>query len=383
MYKEALEHFETILKSQTARVEKMKNSPPEKDYSTLPKITVGIIEGDGIGPIITKQAYRVLQYLLKDKLENGRIELRRIDGLTLENRIAKGSTIPTDVLMQIKECDVILKGPTTTPQKGGDIPNMESANVVLRRELDLFANVRPVKVEEEGIDWTFFRENTEGEYALGSCGIDIGEDYSVDFKVTTDKGTYRIAKAAFDFAKANGKNKVAIVTKANILKKTDGRFSEICKKVAADYPEITCEEWYVDIMSANLINNAIRSQFQVFILPNLYGDIITDEAAQIQGGVGTAGSANIGTQYAMFEAIHGSAPRMIEQGVGEYANPSSILKAVEMLLRHIHCIAEADSLCKAMKNCEENGDITVTGDKNGDTTEAYTNYLIKTIDRLK
>ena len=204
MYKEALEHFETILKSQTARVEKMKNSPPEKDYSTLPKITVGIIEGDGIGPIITKQAYRVLQYLLKDKLENGRIELRRIDGLTLENRIAKGSTIPTDVLMQIKECDVILKGPTTTPQKGGDIPNMESANVVLRRELDLFANVRPVKVEGEGIDWTFFRENTEGEYALGSCGIDIGEDYSVDFKITTDEGTYRIAKAAFDFAKANG-----------------------------------------------------------------------------------------------------------------------------------------------------------------------------------
>ena len=137
---------------------------------------------------------------------------------------------------------------------------------------------------------------------------------SMDFKVTTDAGTRRIAKAAFDFARANGKTNVAIVTKANIMKKTDGMFTRICHEVAADYPEITAEDWYIDIMTANLVNPEIRSRFQVFVLPNLYGDIITDEAAQIQGGVGTAGSANTGSQYAMFEAVHGTAPRLIADG---------------------------------------------------------------------
>ena len=133
----------------------------------------------------------------------------------------------------------------------------------------------------------------------------------------------------------NGKSRVSIVTKANIMKKTDGKFSKLCHEVAADYPEIQVDDWYIDIMTANLVNESIRNQFQVFVLPNLYGDIITDEAAQIQGGVGTAGSANMGDRYAMYEAIHGSAPRMIEQGIGAYANPSSILKAAAMLLRHI------------------------------------------------
>lgn len=383
MYKEALMQFEAILKSQSERLEKIKNAPPPKDYTVRSKIIIGIIGGDGIGPIITKEARRVLEHIIKDKLQSGKIELRDIEGLTLENRVAQGKTVPDDVLLKIKECDVLLKGPTTTPQKGGAVPDMESANVVLRKELDLFANVRPVRLDEEGIDWTFFRENTEGEYALGSCGIDVDGEYSIDFKVTTDEGTWRIAKAAFDFARANKKTNVAIVTKANIMKKTDGRFSEICHRVAADYPEITAEEWYVDIMSANLLNKALRSQFQVFLLPNLYGDIITDEAAQIQGGVGTAGSANTGSQYAMFEAIHGSAPRMIEQGLGEYANPASILKATEMLLRHIGCVAEADILYKAMKKCEEEGKAAVTGDKNGATAEVYTDQLIKVIESLR
>ncbi len=186
----------------------------------------------------------------------------------------------------------------------------------MRRELDLYANVRPVCVPEENIDWTFFRENTEGEYVLGSKGIESPETLAFDFKVTTNAGTRRIAKTAFEYARNNGKNKVAIVTKANIMKKTDGKFSEICHEVAKDYPEIEVDEWYIDIMTANLVNTDIRSQFQVVLLPNLYGDIITDEAAQIQGGVGTAGSANIGDVYAMFEPIHGSAPRMIEARIG-------------------------------------------------------------------
>ena len=133
------------------------------------------------------------------------------------------------------------------------------------------------------------------------------------------------------------------------------------------------DDWYIDIMAANLVNPEIRTQFQVFILPNLYGDIITDEAAQIQGGVGTAGSANIGDKYAMFEAIHGSAPRMIEEGIGEYANPTSILKAEALLLRHICRVDAAQKLEDALAECPCN----VTGNKNGETCSTYAERLLK------
>ncbi|MBO5543157.1 MAG: isocitrate/isopropylmalate dehydrogenase family protein, partial [Oscillospiraceae bacterium] len=300
--------------------------------------------------------------------------LRRIEGLTLENRTAKGQAVPDDVLAAVKACDVLLKGPTSTP-KGG---TLESANVVLRRSLDLFANVRPVVVPEEGIDWIFFRENTEGEYALGSRGIAFDDLLTADFKVTTDTGTRRIARAAFEYARQNGKKNVAIVTKANILKKTDGMFSRVAHEVADEYPEIEAEDWYVDIMAANLVNPAVRGRFQVFLLPNLYGDILTDEAAQIQGGVGTAGSSNTGDHYAMFEAIHGSAPRKIAAGEGAYANPASILRATEMLLRHIGRIAEADCLNRTMNVClEEERRVVVTGHADGATCEAFGDYLLE------
>ena len=201
---------------------------------------------------------------------------------------------------------------------------------------------------------------------------------SMDFKVTTDAGTRRIAKAAFDFARANGKTNVAIVTKANIMKKTDGMFTRICHEVAADYPEITAEDWYIDIMTANLVNPEIRSRFQVFVLPNLYGDIITDEAAQIQGGVGTAGSANTGSQYAMFEAIHGTAPRLIADGEGDYANPASILKAAELLLRHIAMADKADQLAAAMGLCTETERrVVMTGHRDGAFCVQFVDYLLE------
>ena len=287
---DAAAHFRELLAQQLQRQTRMEQGDPAKDFSKMEHIVIGLIPGDGIGPIIMTQARRVLERLLAAELRSGWVELRDIEGLTIENRTAQGKAIPDDVLSTIKACDVLLKGPTETP-KGG---TLESANVAMRRELDLYANVRPVSVPEAGIDWTFFRENTEGEYALGSRGIEIPGKLAMDFKVTTDAGTRRIARAAFEFARANGKTNVAIVTKANIMKKTDGMFTRICHEVAADYPEITAEDWYIDIMTANLVNPEIRSKFQVFVLPNLYGDIITDEAAQIQGGVGTAGSANIG-----------------------------------------------------------------------------------------
>ena len=349
------------------------------DYKNLDKIVIGICGGDGIGPIISRESDRLLQFILKDEIANGKVELRTIEGLTIENRIAKNKAIPDDVLAEIKACNVILKAPTTT-LKGG---TLESANVAMRRELDLYANVRPVSVPEENIDWTFFRENTEGEYVLGSRGVEIPDTLAFDFKVTTNAGTRRIAKAAFEYAKNNGKTKVAIVTKANIMKKTDGKFSQICHEVAKDYPDIEVDEWYIDIMTANLVNKDIRSQFQVVLLPNLYGDIITDEAAQIQGGVGTAGSANIGDVYAMFEPIHGSAPRMIEAGIGEYANPTSIFKAVEMLLRHIGFNAKADKLNKALNICTETEKrVVVTGDTDGATCKEFGDYLMETIEKL-
>lgn len=375
----AVEQFRALLSEQMARAASMKDNAKKTDFTALDKIIIGVCGGDGIGPIITKEAVRVLEFLLNDALKNGKVEIRNIEGLTIENRLEKGEAVPSEVLSEIKKCHVLLKGPTTTP-KGG---TMESANVTLRRELDLFANVRPISIPEKNIDWIFYRENTEGEYVLGSRGIEIPGTLSMDFKVTTDPGTERIARAAFDYAKLNGKTKVAIVTKANIMKKTDGKFTEICHRVAKDYPEIQADDWYIDIMTANLVNEEIRDSFQVFVLPNLYGDIITDEAAQIQGGVGTAGSANMGDKYAMFEAIHGSAPRMMEEGLGEYANPSSIFKATEMLLRHIGFTDKANLLSKALQICNETEKkVLVTGSRNGAKCSEFADYAIDTLKRL-
>lgn len=371
------ESFEKIVADQLARVEALKASSELTDFSKLDKIVIGTIDGDGIGPIIMDSCREILEKLLAEEIASGKIELREIPGLTLENRIEKMETVPSDVLAAIKECNVLLKGPTTTPGKGDNLPNIESANVTLRRELDLFANVRPVSIPEKNIDWIFYRENTEGEYALGSRGVDINDDISIDFKVTTTIGTTRLAKAAFEYAKANGNKNVSIVTKANIMKKTDGKFLSLCYDVARDYPEIKTDDWYVDIMAANLVNDQINSNFNVVILPNLYGDIITDEAAQIQGGVGTAGSANIGGKYAMFEAIHGSAPRMIADGIGEYANPSSIARAAVMLLRHIGYTDKAARLEKVLDDAQTA--LNLPGDGTGNTAADFTEYVIARI----
>ncbi len=371
------EDIEKIIEEQLERIERMKANQQFTDYSKLDKIVIGVIPGDGIGTVISREAKRVLKVLLAGELEKGRIILKDIEGLTLENRIAKKEAVPADVLKEIKACNLLLKGPTTTPSKGDGLPNIESANVTLRRELDLFANVRPVNIPELGIDWVFYRENTEGEYVLGSRGVDVSPEMAMDFKVTTDLGTKRIARAAFEYAKANGNKNVSIVTKANIMKKTDGKFLDICYQVAKEYPEIKTDDWYVDIMAANLINPAIRQGFNVFVLPNLYGDIITDEAAQLQGGVGTAGSANIGSRYAMFEAIHGSAPRMVAEGIAEHANPASLLKAAEMMLRHIGMAEKADLLRDAIDGASK--ELQMSGDGRGNTAWEFGDLVIKNL----
>ena len=365
----ACAQFRTLLEEQQARLASMDTN--RVDLALKETVAVGLIGGDGIGPLLMEQAERVLRHLLKEELNSGAVVLKPIAGLTIENRLAEGCAVPPSVLADIRACDVLLKGPTTTPMGG----TMESANVTLRRELDLYANVRPVAIPEEGIDWIFYRENTEGEYVLGSRGVEL-DGMAVDFKVTTDSGTRRIARAAFDYAARNGKKRVSVVTKANIMKKTDGKFTAICHEVARDYPDIEVDDWYIDIMTANLVDPRIRNRFEVVLLPNLYGDILTDEAAQLRGGVGTSGSANIGDRYAMFEAIHGSAPRMIEAGLGDYADPHSILRAAAMMLRHIGRTAAAERLEQALDTCP----VVVTGDTDGATCAAFTDALLSLLD---
>lgn len=379
----ATEHFAKLIQDQLERIERMKAEKDFLDYSKLDKIIIGVCGGDGIGPVITNEAHRVLEYLLRDEVAKGKVEFKVIDGLTIENRAKVGKAIPDDVLEELKSCHVILKGPTTTPRAGDPWPNIESANVAMRKELDLFANVRPVKVPEEGIDWTFFRENTEGAYTLGSCGINVDEDLAIDFTVTTQQGTERIARLAYDYAKKNHKDRVSIITKANVIKTTDGNFLKLCQKIGEGYPEIKTDDWYIDITTAKLIDKKRRTDFRVFILPNLYGDIITDEAAEFQGGVGTAGSANLGKRYAMFEAIHGSAPRMVDEGRDKYADPCSILRASVLLLSHIGYQAEADKLEKALDICmyEEKKHV-ITGRADGATTKEFGDYVMETTERI-
>lgn len=380
IYDRASSHFASLIERQLARIDMMTKQESWVDYSAVDPLVVGVVGGDGIGPIICDEATRVMEFLLEDLVAAGRVEVRNIEGLTIENRAAQGKAIPEDVLAELRKCHVILKGPTTTPSEGDEWPNIESANVAMRKELDLFANVRPVKVPELGIDWTFFRENTEGAYALGSDGLAVTDDMAIDFTVTTGPGSERILELAFDFAQRNGVDNVTVVTKSNVIKTTDGVFLNKAHEVASRYPGIRWENWFIDIMTAKLIDPARQRQFRVMVLPNLYGDILTDEAAQMQGGVGTAGAANIGKRYAMFEAIHGSAPRMVDEGRAQYADPQSMMRAVVMLLDHIGHGDKAAKLSKALDICgfyEKR--ISTTGRPGGATAAEFSDYVMETI----
>jgi len=376
----AKNHFAELVKAQLERIKRLKSEGDWIDYSKLDTIIIGIIGGDGIGPEISQHAKSILEYILKDEIKNNKVKLREIEGLTIENRAKLLAPVPDDVLEEIKQCQVLLKGPTTTPRKGDKWPNIESANVALRRKLDLFANIRPVKVPEKNINWIFFRENTEGAYILGSDGINVTDDLAIDFKAITTQGAERIIRLAFDYAKKNDLNRVTVVTKANVIKTSDGKFLAIAEKVAKDYPDVEWDDWYIDIMTAKLIDPSRQNQFKVFVAPNLYGDIITDEAAQMQGGVGTAGSVNLGKRYAMFEAIHGSALRMVEEGRDIYADPSSLLRAVVMMLDHIGFKSKGHHLEMALDICGiYEKKMIPTGRSNGATGEEFASYILETL----
>ncbi len=377
----AMEHFGGILEKQIKRVQTIKKAEDWIDYAKLKPIIIGVIGGDGIGPYITGEAQRVLEYLLKDEVKKGKIEFRTIEGCTIERRAEVHKAIPDEVLVEIRKCHVLLKGPTTTPKKGDPWPNIESANVAIRKELDLFANVRPVRVPSQGIDWIFFRENTEDVYALGPFGIEVTPDLAIDFKMITRPGSDRIIRLAFEHAKRNNKNRITAVTKANVVKTTDGLFLKTFYEIAKEYPAINADDWFIDIMTAKLVDLKRRTEFQVLVLPNLYGDILTDEAAEFQGGVGTAGSANIGKRYAMFEAIHGSAPRMVQEGRTQYADPCSVIRAGAMLLNHIGYVDLGRKLEMALDICGQfEKKLIMTGRATGATGRDFCNYILQTME---
>ena len=380
----AQEAFGKLIQEESGRIERMKQGAEITDFSKKEKIIVGILPGDGVGPILMEQALRVLDGLVGSEIAQGKIEVRQIEGMTIENRVAKLESLPAEVLEEVKKCDVLLKGPMVTPRAGDGLPNLVSANSLLRRELELFAAVRPIKIKEKNIDWTFFRENIEGEYIWGNKGIQVDEDLAVDFKVQTKQGSERIARAAFEYARKNGKKNVTIVTKANIVKLVDGNFIKAVRKVGEEYPEIEIQERLVDAMCAKMLDPDFNRGMEVVVLPNLYGDIVTDVAAEHSGGLGTACSSNIGNKYALFEAIHGTAPYLMSHGRGAYANPCSLIRAVGQMLVHIGYGDRNDLLEKAMEICTvTEKKLTVTTFPEDASAAEFTDYLLDTLKNIK
>ena len=379
--KNAQEAFGELIKTEEERIERMKASEQVKDFSKLIRIKVGILPGDGVGPILMEQALRVLKELVKPEILSGKIELHNIEGMTIENRVEKMQSLPDEVLEEVKKCDVLLKGPMVTPRAGDGLPNLVSANSLLRRNLELFAAVRPIKIKDKNIDWMFFRENIEGEYIWGNKGIQVSDDLAVDFKVQTKQGSERIARAAFEYAR---KNKKKNVTVANIVKLVDGNFIKAVRKVGEEYPEIEIQERLVDAMCAKMLDPDFNAGMEVIVLPNLYGDIVTDVAAEHAGGLGTACSSNIGNEYALFEAIHGTAPYLMSHGRGAYANPCSLIRAVGQMLVHIGYADRNKLLEEALEICTETEKkLVVTTFAEDASAAEFTDYLLETIQRIR
>ena len=324
---------------------------------------------------------RVLEHILAPEVKSGKIEFRTIEGLTIENRAAKLKALPDEVVTELHKCQAVLKGPTTTPQRGDPWPNIESANVAMRRELDLFANVRPVRVPSQGIDWIFFRENTEGGYILGSRGLRVTDDLGLRLHGRDDAG-----QRSADPPRLRAREEDRPQPRdASCTRRTSSSLRTACswtspRRSPRTTRRSTWDDWIVDIMTAALVNPQRRTQFSVVAAPNLYGDIITDEAAEFQGGVGTAGSANLGKANAMFEAIHGSAPRMVNEGRAQYANPTSMIVAGKMLLDHMGYADRARKLDMALDICGQyEKKLVMTGRDTGATGADYANYIMSTL----
>ncbi len=390
MDKEALvlkaqEEFGALMRAELERIEKIKEEEGVKDYSKLECIKIGIMPGDGIGPYIMEQALRVVRDMLSEQIAAGKVEIRIIEGMTIEDRVAKNQSLPDDVLAACKECDVLVKGPFVTPHAGDGLPNFLSANSLLRRGLQLFAAVRPIRIPEKNMDITFFRENIEGEYILGNKGISVGEDLAVDFKVLSKPGAERIARAAFEFARKNGKKNVTVVTKANIVKLVDGNFVQTVHRIGeTEYPEIEVRDELVDSTAAKLSDPEFTKGIDVIVLPNLYGDIVTDVAAELQGGLGTASSSNLGNQNAMFEAIHGVGVYLCKNNLQAYADPCSLIRAMGEMMAHIGFGEKKALLSEALDICTRTErKVVVDTYARTATNVEFTDYLLDTIHALQ
>jgi len=335
--------------------------------------TITVAHGDGIGPEIMDSTLKILD------AANSNLSYETIEvGEKVYNKGIKAG-IEDKSWDIISKNNILLKAPITTPQGGG----VKSLNVTLRKTLGLFANVRPcrayhpfVKTKHPDMDVVIIRENEEDTYG----GIEHRQTFEVYqcLKLITLPGTERIVRYAFEYAKSNGRRKVTCLTKDNIMKLTDGLFHDVFKTVSKEYPHIESENLIVDIGTARLADTPER--FDVVVMPNLYGDIVSDITAQISGSVGMVGSANIGTKTAMFEAIHGSAPDIAGHNI---ANPSALIQASVMMLRHLGRFNQADNIQNAWLKTLEDGVHTPDIFNNDSKVEASTQDFTKAvIDRL-
>lgn len=328
-----------------------------------------LIPGDGIGPEVAQATVLAIDATGVD-IRWKRAELN--EAIILE----AGKTLPQYLLDSLNETRVGLKGPVTTPVAGG----FQSVNVALRKALDLFANVRPVKTlpgiktrfQDVSIDMVIFRENTEDLYS--GLEHEIVKDVVTSLKVITRTASVRIAQYAFEYARKNGRKSVAAIHKANIMKLADGLFLRCCRETAANYPEIQYKELIVDNASMQLV---IRPEtFDVLLLPNLYGDIISDLAAGLVGGLGIVPGANMGESHAVFEAVHGSAPDIAGQGK---ANPTALMLSSAMMLTHLGETDAARKLQGAIGHVYRDGK-SITGDVGGSaSTEEFTDAVVRKI----
>lgn len=325
---------------------------------------ITLINGDGIGPEISDAVVKIIEASgLKIDWD---IQTAGADVIEKE-----GTPLPERVLNSIKENKIALKAPVTTPIGKG----FRSVNVQLRKALDLYANLRPcknlpnVKTKFDNVDIVVVRENTEDLYA----GIErqVDTDTAESIKVITRKASERICKFAFDYAIKNNRKEVCVVTKANIMKLSDGLFLESYRKIAENYPEIKKREILVDNLCMQLVQNP--SQFDVLVLPNLYGDIVSDLCAGLIGGLGVAQGANIGLDYAVFEPVHGSAPDIKGQNK---ANPTALLLSAIEMLKYIGEYSCAERIEKALFKTLENG--IFTADLGGNaSTKDFTEAIIQ------
>ncbi|UNC93813.1 isocitrate/isopropylmalate dehydrogenase family protein [Candidatus Contubernalis alkaliaceticus] len=315
-------------------------------------LKITLIPGDGIGPDITAATLKVL--------DATGLKFEWDEQIAGEGAISKyGTPLPQEVIDSIKRNKIALKGPLTTPIGTG----FRSVNVTLRKELDLYANLRPtrtfigVKSRYDNIDLVVVRENTEDLYA----GIEhmVGADAAESIKIITRKGSERVARFAFDYAVKAGRRKVTAVHKANIMKCTDGLFLECVRKVAEDYPEIEFEDRLVDNMCMQLVQKP--EIYDVMVMPNLYGDIISDLCAGLVGGLGMAPGANIGAREAIFEPVHGSAPKYAGM---DKVNPISMILSGVLMMEYIGEKETADRVLKAVKEVVAEGKV-VTYDLGG------------------